>query len=320
MLLSSGVVWRHRSLDEFRAECPAGDPALQRRVIERARRRARLARVARRAGRGAGDGESAHCRVALRHARADRRARPRGRRRPARPGCSGGPDSRDGWVRRPAGARARAAPPREPLERGRRARVRASRAAPASRPGWTSSTAATCRRPCPRSSSSAPRSSTAASRSCSTRPGASSFPASRRGREIDLVQATARCRRARRGTSSTRARCGSACASGRWPSWSRSRARPAGTCDRPDELPFELPPSPKLVEPPFVAVRVLASVTHTIGGLRIDDQARVLRAGRGARRRPLRRRRGRRRDLHRRLRRAAWRQRSSSAASRRSRG
>ncbi len=38
-----------------------------------------------------------------------------------------------------------------------------------------------------------------------------------------------------------------------------------------------MPPSPKLVEPPFVAVRVLASVTHTIGGLRIDNRARVLR-------------------------------------------
>ncbi len=35
MLLSSCVVWRYRSLDEFRAECPGGDPALQRQVIER---------------------------------------------------------------------------------------------------------------------------------------------------------------------------------------------------------------------------------------------------------------------------------------------
>ncbi len=43
------------------------------------------------------------------------------------------------------------------------------------------------------------------------------------------------------------------------------------------ELPFELPESPKLVEPPFLAVRVRAAVTHTIGGLRIDDRARVLR-------------------------------------------
>jgi predicted oxidoreductase len=31
------------------------------------------------------------------------------------------------------------------------------------------------------------------------------------------------------------------------------------------------------VEPPFLAIRVYAAVTHTIGGLRIDDRARVLR-------------------------------------------
>ena len=35
MLLSSGVVWRHRSLAAFRAECPQGDPALQRLIVER---------------------------------------------------------------------------------------------------------------------------------------------------------------------------------------------------------------------------------------------------------------------------------------------
>src|SRR5437762_4045620 len=35
MRLSSGVVWRHRDFDRFRAECPAGDPALQRLVFER---------------------------------------------------------------------------------------------------------------------------------------------------------------------------------------------------------------------------------------------------------------------------------------------
>jgi succinate dehydrogenase/fumarate reductase flavoprotein subunit len=34
MLLSSGVVWRHRTLDDFRAECPGGDPALQRVIAE----------------------------------------------------------------------------------------------------------------------------------------------------------------------------------------------------------------------------------------------------------------------------------------------
>jgi fumarate reductase flavoprotein subunit len=30
MLLSSGVVWRHRDLEDFRRECPGGDPVLQR--------------------------------------------------------------------------------------------------------------------------------------------------------------------------------------------------------------------------------------------------------------------------------------------------
>ena len=35
MLLSSCVVWRYRTLEEFRVECPGGDPALQRLVVER---------------------------------------------------------------------------------------------------------------------------------------------------------------------------------------------------------------------------------------------------------------------------------------------
>lgn len=35
MLLSSGVVWRYRAFDEFRAQCPSGDERLQRLVWER---------------------------------------------------------------------------------------------------------------------------------------------------------------------------------------------------------------------------------------------------------------------------------------------
>ena len=35
MLLSSGVVWRHLDFDRFRAECPEGDPELQRLLFER---------------------------------------------------------------------------------------------------------------------------------------------------------------------------------------------------------------------------------------------------------------------------------------------
>ena len=35
MLISSCVIWRFRSLDDFRAECPRGDPELQQLVVER---------------------------------------------------------------------------------------------------------------------------------------------------------------------------------------------------------------------------------------------------------------------------------------------
>jgi succinate dehydrogenase/fumarate reductase flavoprotein subunit len=35
MRLSSGVVWRHRELERFRAECPGGEPLLQRLLFER---------------------------------------------------------------------------------------------------------------------------------------------------------------------------------------------------------------------------------------------------------------------------------------------
>src|SRR4051794_20201265 len=35
MLLSSGVIWRYRELDRFRSECPDGDAALQRLVFDR---------------------------------------------------------------------------------------------------------------------------------------------------------------------------------------------------------------------------------------------------------------------------------------------
>ncbi|HEV2873976.1 MAG TPA: FAD-binding protein [Thermoleophilaceae bacterium] len=35
MRLSSGVIWRHRELDRFLAECPGGDPDLQRLLFER---------------------------------------------------------------------------------------------------------------------------------------------------------------------------------------------------------------------------------------------------------------------------------------------
>jgi fumarate reductase flavoprotein subunit len=35
MLLSSGMIWRYRTLEDFRAQCPSGDPSLQELVFER---------------------------------------------------------------------------------------------------------------------------------------------------------------------------------------------------------------------------------------------------------------------------------------------
>jgi hypothetical protein len=35
MLISSGVVWRHRDFGRFRRECPGGDERLQRLVFDR---------------------------------------------------------------------------------------------------------------------------------------------------------------------------------------------------------------------------------------------------------------------------------------------
>jgi fumarate reductase flavoprotein subunit len=49
-----------------------------------------------------------------------------------------------------------------------------------------------------------------------------------------------------------------------------------GDVRRADQLPFAVPATTKLAGPPLLAVRVYAGVTHTIGGLRIDEHARVL--------------------------------------------
>src|SRR3954447_25761478 len=35
MLLSSGVIWRYRTLEEFRRQCPSGDERVQRLIVER---------------------------------------------------------------------------------------------------------------------------------------------------------------------------------------------------------------------------------------------------------------------------------------------
>ena len=66
MRLSSGVVWRHRELDRFRAECPGGDPLLQRLLFERLDEDLRWLESLGAAGGRARDGQRADDRRALR--------------------------------------------------------------------------------------------------------------------------------------------------------------------------------------------------------------------------------------------------------------
>ena len=54
------------------------------------------------------------------------------------------------------------------------------------------------------------------------------------------------------------------------------KAAPAEARVPLSDLPFTAPPGT------IAAVRVIASITHTVGGIRIDDRARVLRADGGA--------------------------------------
>ena len=178
MLLSSGVVWRHREWDDFRSECPGGRRGAAAARLGAARRRARLARVARRRAGLDGDRKPAHRRAAVRPARADGAARARRRagdaaagRRADRRSCSPAAASRSGSPRSRACCCGRT--------RGATARrsISPAPAEPRSPPGSTSSTAARCprrRRGSARRTSSRSRSSTGAGPVSSPTTGATS--------------------------------------------------------------------------------------------------------------------------------------------------
>ena len=272
MLLSSGVVWRHRTLDDFRAECPGGDPALQSRIVEELDdaldwlESLGVEPVRRETGNPLTVGRRYDPRALT-----DALVRAAGDVRLGQPFARGaGPRHRR--LRGAAGARARAAAAGRAVERGRRARVRARAAAPRRRRGWTSSTGARC--PGPSSEDEFVRASQLYARHALVLDDEGRDLGDAAWHESDIVQRFpdgARVVRRRR-----RGRCVE-------PVRERTvadlveAARAAGGDVRPaEQLPFELPASPKLAEPPFLAVRVYAGVTHTIGGIRIDDRARVL--------------------------------------------
>ena len=298
MLLSSCVIWRHRSWAEFRADCPDGEIALQRRLVEELDgaldwlESLGAEPVASETGNPLTVGRRYDPRGLT------GRARGRGGRRAAAAAVRGGGGARDRRVRRPARAGRGACSYARPVERRRRARVRA-RARRRSLTGGhgASSTAARCPAPCRRDEFV--RAAQLYARHALVLDDDGRDLGEPAWHESDIVQRFPDGKAwyvvdARALREPVRERTVAELV---------EAARGAGGEVRPaEELPFELPPSPKLVEPPFLAVRVYAAVTHTIGGLRIDERARVLDAGRDADAGSLcgGRRRG--RDLHRRLR------------------
>ena len=232
MLLSSGFVWRYRDWERFRAECPGGDPALQRLVWERPRRGPRLARVARRAGGRAGDRQPAHDRAPLRPARLTELLAARaGDVRLGEPLASF-PTARR-WCWRRAASRATrsscavhvtpeadaARPAREPLEHGRRPPARPRGRALPSSAGmdefYGRNSRGRRRRIAPERLRRRWPSSTPATRRSRT-PTASAYE-TRTWSEIDVVQWTARQPGARARYSSRTRRSASASATARSP-------------------------------------------------------------------------------------------------------
>ena len=116
MLLSSGVIWRHRSAEEFREECPGGDAALQQQLVDELDdaldwlESLGAEPVARETGNPRTVGRRFDPRALT-----DVLVRAAGDVRLAA-AVHGGAGPRDGWVRSRARTRARAAAAREPLE------------------------------------------------------------------------------------------------------------------------------------------------------------------------------------------------------------
>ena len=281
MLLSSCVVWRHADWDDFRRECPGGDERLQRLVWERLDDAIEwLERAAR---------PSCGRRPATRGRAASASTRTGSSRRSRRDGggeldaAGGGRRAADplhrrlrrlGGARRTVrGARRAAAAAGESLVDGRRPRARARQRGAALTGGLDEFYG--------RNMPDAPwdedelvlaaRSSTGASRGSSTATASSSSRAADVSwSETNVVQATARRPGAIAYYVLDEEALHERCATARLPRWSTPLLPRRGCRSR--SLPFA-PPAGSVA-----AVRVVASITHTIGGLVVDEHARVLRA------------------------------------------
>ena len=254
MLLSSGVIWRYRDFEEFRRQCPGGDPSLQRLVWERLDdaldwlERLGAPVVERDTERPFTTGRRFEPRGltgALVRAAGDARAR-RGR------ASRGAADRRHRRLPGPACPGTRVARPLQSVERRWRHRLRAGAAVRTPRPA-ASSTAGRCPVPSPRGSSSPPPSSTAASRAAVNDLGEEFFPGEPSWSENDLAQAIA------------------AQPGGR--AWYELDAAALERPEVADRIPFAQETEP--LPGGGLRVRVCAAVTHTYGGVKVDERARA---------------------------------------------
>ena len=273
MLLSSGVIWRHRTLDEFRAECPGGEPALQARIVDELDdaldwlERLGVEPVRRQTGNPLTSGRRYDTRaltdVLVRAAGDVRLADPF---REAQILATGGFGARLAEER---GLLLRAAPWSDgdglayAVERGAAETAGMEQFYGRALPGRVPEDAFV-------------RASQLYARSALVLDDEGRDLGDAAWHESDIVQRFP----AGKAWYVVDARALRAPVRERTVADLVEAAREAGGDVRPaEQLPFELPPSPKLAEPPFLAVRVYAAVTHTIGGLRTDDHARVLDGG-----------------------------------------
>ena len=269
MLLSSGVVWRHRSAEEFHEDCPGGEPVLQRRIVDELDDALDWLEALGVKPAAAETGNPDR-RPSLRLACADRDARPGGGRRAAADAVCGGAGARDRRLRCQARARTRPPVRASPWSEGDGLDYGLARGASVSEgldeyygramPGvvpedeFASASQLYARHALVLDDAGADLGEAAWHESDVVQ----RFPG---GKAWYVVDAAALSERTPYGTVGELIEV----------------ARAAGADVRPaEELPFELPASPKLAQPPFTAVRLRAAVTHTIGGLRVDEQARVL--------------------------------------------
>ena len=118
MLLSSGVIWRHRSLEDFGRECPDGNPELQRRIVEELDGALDWLESLGIEPVASETGNPRDRRAAVRPTRADGGSAQRSRGCAAGSALQGRTGAYDRRVRRAPRARAEPAAAREPVERG----------------------------------------------------------------------------------------------------------------------------------------------------------------------------------------------------------